>query len=130
MKDLKWPAVVVILGLLAVLGFLSYQSKDATTVLAGVIAVLGALGFGYQFSKTSEIQERQTEIKNNTEAIREQTNGRITEMMGMLDRQNQEHRREMAAMADRLAQMIPPSTPMMPPTSGIPTMEGENSSSL
>lgn len=108
---LKWPAVVVIVALLAVLGWLSYFGKDATTVLAGVIAVLGALGFGYQFSKTSEIQEKQTEIKKTTDTIQEQTNGRISQMMNMMERQNQEHRREMAAMADKMATMTPPIDP-------------------
>lgn len=106
-EDLKWPAVVVILGLLLVLGFLSYNGKDATTVLAGVIAVLGALGFGYTFNKTSEIQQ-------STAKIEENTNGRISHMTTLIEKGQRElaevndrHRRDMREMADKLASMMP-----------------------
>jgi len=107
MKDLKWPAVAVIVALLMVLGWLSYNGKDAATVLAGVIAVLSALGFGYQFSKTSDIQQ-------STARIEENTNGRIGQLTRELEAQrlqlaqvNEAHRRDMSQMADRLATMVP-----------------------
>lgn len=116
MKDLKWPAVAVIVALLVVLGLLSYADKDATTVLAGVIAVLGALGFGYTFNKTSEIQQ-------STAKIEENTNGRISQMTALIDKQqrdladvNDRHRRDMREMADKLAAMTPPEN--MAPSSG------------
>lgn len=108
---LKWPAVVVILGLLVVLGFLSYKGKDATTVLTGVLAVLTALGFGYTLNRQSELQNSQTEIRQNTETIKEQTNGNIGSFMTMLEQQNRDHRRDMIAMADKLAAMLPPPAP-------------------
>lgn len=104
---MKWPAVVVIVALLMVLGWLSYAGKDATTVLAGVIAVLGALGFGYQFTKTSEIQQ-------STAKIEENTNGRIGQLTRLVEQQRQDmmsasdqHRRDMRDMADKLATMMP-----------------------
>jgi hypothetical protein len=115
MKDLKWPAVAVISLLVLILGWLSYFGKDATTVLAGVIAVLGALGFGYTLNRQGEIQGEQKEIRQNTETIKEQTNGRISQLMSMIDEQNRAHRREMSAMADKLANMVPASPD---PTSG------------
>lgn len=108
-EDLKWPAVVVIVALLAILGWLSYAGKDATTVLAGVIAVLGALGFGYQFTKTSEIQQ-------STAKIEENTNGRIGHLMDMvsslqsdLANTNASHNRNLREMADKMAVMTPPA---------------------
>ena len=123
MKDLKWPAVVVIGILLVVLGVLAYAGKDAATVLAGVITVLGALGFGYFNNKQSEIQEKQTQTQGTVDAIKEQTNGRITELMGLIDKmhrdhQNQadQHRRDMKEMADKMALMAP--LPLEPPVSG------------
>lgn len=104
---MKWPAVVVIVALLMVLGWLSYAGKDATTVLAGVIAVLGALGFGYQFTKTSEIQQ-------STAKIEENTNGRIGQLTRLVEQQRQDmmsasdqHRRDMREMAEKLAAMMP-----------------------
>lgn len=108
-KDLKWPAVVVILGLVMVLGFLAYHDKDVTPVLAGIIAVLGALGFGYTFNKQSEIQQ-------STAKIEENTNGRIGQMTNLIEKQqrdlaevNDRHRRDMKEMADRMAMMTPPA---------------------
>lgn len=106
---LKWPAVAVILGLLVVLGVLSYFGKDATTVLTGVLAVLTALGFGYTLNRQSELQNSQSEIKQNTETIKENTNGNITAFMNMLETQNRDHRRDMREMAERLAAMMPPA---------------------
>ncbi len=108
-QNLKWPAVVVILGLVIVLGFLAYHDKDVTAVLAGIIAVLGALGFGYTFNKQSEIQQ-------STAKIEENTNGRIGQMNETIQKQqrdlaevNDRHRRDMKEMAERLATMTPPA---------------------
>lgn len=120
MKDLKWPAVVVIVCLMVILGWLSYQGKDATTVLAGIIAVLGALGFGYQFSKTSEIQQATAKIEENTNgrmgelakaAESERTENRALVEKLIRDQQanNDQHRRDMKEMADKLAMMTPPA---------------------
>jgi hypothetical protein len=125
MKDLKWPAVAVIVALLAVLGFLSYVDKDPSTVLAGVIAVLSALGFGYQFSKTSDIAQ-------STARIEENTNGRMGQLARELEQQrvalanaNAAHRQDMKEMADRLAVMVP--APPEPAVSGTPMGEGHSS---
>lgn len=114
-EDLKWPAVVIIVALIVVLGWLSYYGKDASTVLAGIIAVLGALGYGMLTNKQSDIQTQQSEIKSNTETIKDQTNGRITQLMEMLDKRDRDHqtqadqhRRDMKEMADKMALMTPP----------------------
>jgi hypothetical protein len=124
MKDLKWPAVAVIAVLVVVLGLLSYFDKDPSTVLAGVIAVLSALGFGYQFSKTSEIAQ-------STARIEENTNGRMSQMARELEAHrlslasaNERHRQDMREMADRLAIMVP--APLEPPVSGAPLGESHS----
>jgi cell division protein FtsB len=114
-KDLKWPAVVVIMVLMVTLGFLAYHDKDVTAVLAGIMAVLSALGFGYTYSQQRELQGQQNEIKSNTETIKDQTNGNIGQLTQMLDQQARDHRREMSALADKLAGMMPASSE---PTSG------------
>ena len=111
MKDLKWPAVAVIVALLLVLAWLSDRGKDATVVLAGVFTVLGALGYGVLSSKQADLQNSQTEIKQNTDTIKEQTNGNIGQMMAMLEQQGRDHRRDMKEMADKLAFMVPPDHP-------------------
>ncbi len=136
MKDLRWPGVVLVVSvlvpLICVLGWLSYQGKDATTLLAGVGLVLTALGFGYQFNKTSEIQQ-------STAKIEENTNGRIGQLNATLEQQRldlaaaneahsravrdmaDQHRRDMREMADRLATMVPAEI--------IPVMEKEHTNS-
>lgn len=107
MKDLKWPAVAVIGILVVTLGVLSYFDKDATMVLTSVMAVLTALGFGYTLNRQSELQNSQTEIRQNTETIKEQTNGNVGSLMAMIEQQNRDHRRDMREMADKLAAMTP-----------------------
>lgn len=137
-KDLKWPAVVVILGMVAALAFLSFYDKDVTPVLAGIIAVLGALGFGVTFNKQSETQQTVATIK-------EQTNGRMGDLMATVEQQrqdqnaaNERHQREMShlvaenvrtmkEMADKLAAMVPPEA--VNPISGVGSGEG-NASNL
>ena len=127
MKDLKWTHVTLIAIVLAVLGGLSFYDKDVAAVLSGVVLILGALGFNSLMSKQSDLQNQQTEIKQTADTIKEQTNGRIAQLTAMLERQNEnhrreitamadEHRREMAAMADKLAAMTPP--PMEPISGG------------
>jgi hypothetical protein len=119
-KDLKWPAVVVIVVLIAVLGWLSDRGKDATTVLAGVIAILSALGFGY-------INNKQSEIAASSARLEENTNGRMTQLTNLVEQQrlqiasiNDQHRRDMLALADKLAIMTPPLD--LPVTvSGVPS---------
>lgn len=134
MKDLKWPAVVlvasVLIPLIVVLGWLSYMGKDATTLLAGVGLVLGALGFGYQFNKTSEIQQ-------STAKIEENTNGRIGQLTQLLEQQriqiasaNDQHRRDMKEMAETLATMTPPVEAPVPGAAMYATKEHRHPSDL
>lgn len=120
--DLKWPAVAVIGILMVVLGVLAYANKDATTVLAGVIGVLSALGFGYTFSKQSEIAQ-------STAKIEENTNGRIGQLTTLIEQQrlqlasvNDQHRRDMKEMADKMAMMTPPVPENPASVSGAPNL--------
>lgn len=118
-KDLKWPAVAVILVVVVVLAFLAYHDKDVTPVLAGIIAVLGALGYAH-------VSNKQTEIQQSTAKIEENTNGRIGQLNATIEQQRQDqiareeqnsralrdmsdqHRRDMKEMAEKLATMTPP----------------------
>lgn len=80
MKDLRWTHVVVVLGTLGVLGWLAYQGKDGATVITGMLALLAALGF---------VAYQQSEIKSHTEAIKQNTNGNISRMLTMLEKQGE-----------------------------------------
>lgn len=97
MKDIKWQHVVVVLGVLGVLGWLTYEGKDGATVIAGILALLGALGF---------VVHQQSEIKSQNEAIKQNTNGNVAQLLTELA----ETRRDMRAMADTMAMMQPPAT--------------------
>lgn len=114
MKDLKWPAVVVVGILVVTLGVLSYFDKDASMVLTSVVTVLTALGFGYTLNKQSELQNSQTKIQESTDTIKEQTNGNLTAFMKMLEEQHSAHRRDMREMANTLAGMSPPAAVAAP----------------
>lgn len=136
MKDLKWPAVAIIVPLLGILGILAWHEKDATMVISGVLLVLGALGFAHMSNKQTEIQETAATIK-------EQTNGRIGQLTAMIEKQtvdlarvNEDHNRAMANLADQnradmkemaevLARMMPPPEPPISVSGG-----GANSSDI
>lgn len=120
MNDLKWPAVVVIVSILAVLGGLSYMGKDPTPVLGGILAILAAMGFGYTVN-------RQNETQATVATIKEQTNGGNRQLMQLMEQQRMDHaraadqhRRDMKEMADKLAAMMP-----VAPVSGIPALSPE-----
>lgn len=95
MKDLRWPHVIMVLGALGVLGWLTYEGKDGATVIAGALALLGALGY---------VAHQQGEIKSQTEAIKQQTNGTNTELLRQLENKD----RTIKQMADKMAEMTPP----------------------
>lgn len=77
MKDLRWPHMVVVLGALAAVSWLTYTGKDSAVILL----LLGALGF---------VVHQQAEIKQQTETIKQQTNGTNTELLQMIDRLQRE----------------------------------------
>lgn len=117
MRKLEWTHVALVGIFMVILGGLSYLGKDGMVVLTGVIAVLGALGFGFMMNKQAEIQEKQGEISQSATIIKEQTNGRISQLMATIERQNEQHRRDMKEMADKMAMMGP--LPLEPPVSGV-----------
>lgn len=98
MKDLRWPHVTVIVAVLGMLGWLSYEGKDGAGVIAGVLALLGALGY---------VAHQQSQIKEHTSAIKQQTNGSLSELM----RQSENKDRIIKELADKLAEMQPPTAP-------------------
>lgn len=94
MKDLKWTHVVLIAIVLGVLAFLTYNGKDGAALIAGALALLGALGF--VVSKQSDLQETAATIKD-------QTNGRVGELIRIVEQQQ----RDIKQMADKMAEMSP-----------------------
>lgn len=129
MNDLKWPAVVVIVSMMAVLGGLSYMGKDPTPVLGGILAVLAAMGFGYTVNK-------QNETNATVATIKEQTNGGYKSLMQMLEQErrdraarDEQHRADMKEMATVLATMTPATVVDSSPTSGAGYASKEHSHS-
>lgn len=117
MKDLRWPHVAVVLGAFGVLGTLAYFEKDAAAVITGVLALLGVMGF---------VAYQQSEIKQTTATIKDQTNGNIGQLMAMMEQtrqdlvaSNDQHRRDMKEMADKMAMMTPPSDSPVPPAGEV-----------
>lgn len=117
-NELKWPAVVVIVSMMVVLGGLSWAGKDPTPVLGGILAVLAAMGFGYMNNK-------QNETNATLSAVKEQTNGGYKGLMQMVEQShrdqiasNERHRRDMREMAERLAAMTPAAVTDPVPVSG------------
>lgn len=111
MKDLKWQHVVIVVAFMGVLGFLNYTGNDGATLLNSLMMLLNVLGFGFMLTKQSELSETAATIK-------EQNNGRMSEMLNLVQQQradqaaaNERHSKEMAAMAERLAMMAPMSPP-------------------
>jgi len=107
MNDLKWPAVVVIVSTMVVLGGLSWADKDPTPVLGGILAILAAMGFGYTVNKQNETNTTLAQVK-------EQTNGGNKALLAQLEQERrdrmtaaEQHRSDMREMADKLATMVP-----------------------
>lgn len=129
MNDLKWPAVVVIVALMGVLGGLSYMGKDPTPVLGGILAVLAAMGFGYMNNK-------QNETNATLATVKEQTNGGNKALLDLLNQQrqdhtaaNEQHRREMANLVDQntrtMREMAEKMATMMPvPPEAVSSVSG------
>lgn len=102
MKDFKMSHAIVISVALIVLGTLAFFDKDSAAVIMGVVGLLGAFGF---------VAKQQSEIKEHTAAIKQQTNGGYTQMLRIIEKKDQEHAAAIAAMATQLAAMQPPPTP-------------------
>lgn len=116
MKDLRWPHAFVLAVILLVLGGLAYTGKDSAAVVAGVIAVVAGVGL---------VIKGQGEVKEQTTAIRDNTNGTMTNLVNLVrDIQNQmveqqrthqdqmveqqrNHQIQMLQLAEKLAGMQP-----------------------
>lgn len=98
MKNMTWQHVVIIVAVVGVLGWLAYLGKDGAAVVTGMLALLAALGF---------VAHQQSEIKSQNEAIKQQTNGNLSQLMVELS----ETRRTIHAMADKMAMMTLPAAP-------------------
>lgn len=136
MKNLEWPQVALAAVALAVLGFLSWKGIDATPVIGGVLTLL-------VLNKQQEAQKDQGALKASVDIIQGQTNGRLTELMSLVEKQNAAHleamatlRREQAAMMDRhradLKEAADKMALMAPITAvtieNVPTPTGETNS--
>lgn len=106
MKDLRWPHAFIVGIVLLVLGGLAYSGKDSAAVVGGILAVLGAMGF---------MVKQQAEVKEQTVAIKENTNGNIAALMALITQMQQqqadrdrEHREQIVQLANKMAEMRPP----------------------
>ena len=122
----------MILGISLLMGFLAWQKVDNATTVLGIITVLGALGF--VIHKQGEQGERAANIQTTVNG----NNAKLVEMLAVGQREfrdfvveqqhamaelastNQQHMRE---LADRLADMIPPSA--VPQVIALPVSAGE-----
>lgn len=114
MKDIRWQHVTMVLGVLGVLGWLTYEGKDGATVIAGVLALLGALGF---------VAYQQSEIKQTAATIEKQTNGAQSELMRQLEAKDHRHREEMATKDRMIRQLQQENTDLalkVPPPAAEP----------
>lgn len=101
-KDFRISHAIVISVALVVLGTLAYFDKESATVVMGVVTLLGAFGF---------VAYQQSEIKEHTAAIKQQTNGGYTQMLRIIEKKDQDHAAAIAAMAAKLAEMQPSASP-------------------
>lgn len=100
MEKLKLPHALVILGILALLGFLAWKGVDSAPVAVGLAAMLGALGW---------VVKNQGEQAATTSAIATNTNGSTTRMLDMLSRVIESNSQMAAQNAAMLALMTPTS---------------------
>lgn len=144
MENFKLPHALVVVAVAMLLGFLAWQKVDSAPIVVGLVAV--ATGLGWVIKNQGEQGARQesisTQVNGNNAAlvqtIKEQ-HAEFREFVIAQQRQtaamvsdNQQH---MRALADRLAEMVPPSAiptvvtlPMeMASVSGPPANNGQAS---
>lgn len=92
-KDLSWKHVAIILGFFGSVVVLSLTGQETATFILVGMGVLGALGLAV--AQTSSAKEQTT-------AVKEQSNGNTTLMLNMIERQSR---------------LLAASTPMLPASS-------------
>lgn len=100
MDKLKLPHALVILGILALLGFLAWKGVDSAPVAVGLAAMLGALGW---------VVKNQGEQAERSQSIATNVNGNTSRMLEMLNRVIEANTQMAAQNAAMLALMTPAS---------------------
>lgn len=121
LSSIKWPAALVILGAMALLGFMFW--RGATLEALGTFLVLL---LGYQAQQQTANSQRLQTVESNT-------NGVNAGLRAQLDQMAADRAQDLKIMA-ALASRLPASTPLPPaleqagliaaPTSGAPAING------
>ena len=125
MKDINGKHVTVIVTFLVTTAGLVALGKDVAAFVVVGLAILGGIGV---------VISKQAETKQETQVIREQTNGANTALVNHLvdlTRESQSTNRELMAIIDRLGAQLAASSPgpaELPaaPTSPAPEIVGSN----
>lgn len=88
MRSLTWPFAAVVIAFLTAITIIAVLGKDIAVFATVGLGVLGAMGL---------LVKQQTEVRERTDAVQQQTNGNMSRLLEMIERQNQ-----------MLAQMTPP----------------------
>lgn len=79
-KDITWKHVAIVLGFFATVAVLSVTGQDVAAFIVVGMAILGAVGL---------VAVQATGAKEQTAAVKEQTNGNTTRMLDILEKQGQ-----------------------------------------
>lgn len=107
MKDFKLPHAAVVIALLAFLTFLTWKGIDSAPIAVGLTAAIGAMGWmiknqGEQGAQATAIQA--TVNGNNDKLLKALVESQLANQQ-----QHAESIRQMRQLADKLAEMVPPS---------------------
>jgi len=135
MEKIKLPHAIVIVSVMFLMAFLVWKGVDSAPTVLGILTVLGGLGFvvhnqGQQGERSANIQ---TTVNGNTNRLVDVINQQqqefrtfVTEHQHAMAVLVADHERHMREMADKMAEMIPPSA--VPQVITLPVLT-ENGSS-
>lgn len=144
MENFKLPHALVVIAVAMLLGFLAWQEVDSAPIVVGLVAV--ATGLGWVIKNQGEQGARQesisTQVNGNNAALVQTIKEQHAEFRNFVVKQQEQvaelvkdNQAHMRALADRLAEMVPPSAiptmvtlPMeMAQVSGPPASNGQSS---
>lgn len=115
MKDINAKHVIVIVTFLVTTAALVALGKDVAAFVVVGLAILGGIGV---------VISKQAETKQETQVIREQTNGTQSAMLAHLveqQRENQAITRQLMAVIERQGAMLAAASPVVELTAGTTT---------
>jgi hypothetical protein len=91
---MTWPQALVASSVLIVIAALTLAGKDASALVTSGLAILGALGF---------LVKQNVETKEQTTAVKEQTNGNTKELLAIIRLQQS----QIMELSHKLADSMP-----------------------